>query len=284
MMLRSQGLTEGSTGARLMQVAIQTGAGPLGLSAPESPDPIATIKPHLDRANAQIGRWFSAPAAKLDLVPWQEAPPHGPYVPASADGKRAAALHFDTYLDVMDVGAWTHYGAVPGAHMAASALAARKDLPSARRFLFVPAFAEGWRRYGEQLADEMGLYEGDPTSRLGFLRSQARTAARLVVDTGIHTANWSFDQASAYFAETTGDAPGAIQREIVAIAATPGFACAGEIGRREIVRLRDRARSALGPRFDIRDFHAALLGEGQLPLPVLAGHVESWIAARNKVL
>jgi uncharacterized protein (DUF885 family) len=105
-----------------------------------------------------------------------------------------------------------------------------------------------------------------------------------VVDTGIHANGWSYEQARLYFAETTGDSGVAIDREIADIAATPGLACAGEIGRREIVRLRDRARSALGQRFDIRDFHAALLSEGQLPLPVLTAHIESWIAARSKVL
>jgi uncharacterized protein (DUF885 family) len=153
------------------------------------------------------------------------------------------------------------------------------DLPLLRRIVTFPAYSEGWGLYAEQLADETGLYESDHVGRIGNLRWQLWRAGRLVVDTGIHAKRWSREQAIDYLVQTTGDSHSTIVTEVERYAASPGQACAYEIGRREIAALREEARRALGPRFDLRNFHDVVLLSGEMPLPVLREVVREWIAA-----
>ena len=283
MMLRSQGLTDGTTGERLARLTIdpQFHFPPI---AEASGQLLAEAQNHVTRTQTQLARWFTAaPNARLDVRPWEEGAPYRVYQPASPDGQRPAAL----YLDVRDPSArarfdlstWAHREGLPGRHLAITALLSVKNLPALRRQFHTPAFSDGWAVYAEQLADEMGLFDGDPYARLGYLRAQAWSAARLVADTGIHSGRWSIDAARTFLRASTGDTPAAVEREIARITSTPGLACAGELGRLEILRLRDRARAALGAKFDIRNFHAALLAEGSLPLPALARRMELWITS-----
>ena len=157
----------------------------------------------------------------------------------------------------------------------------RTDLPLLRRLMGFTAYTEGWGLYAEQLADEQGLYENDPIGRIGYLRWQLWRAARLVVDTGMHAKRWSREQAIDYLTQTTGDAPGVIVSEVERYAALPGQACAYELGRREIAAMREEARTRLGPDFELKGFHTAVLQEGELPFDVLRERVRVWIAARR---
>jgi uncharacterized protein (DUF885 family) len=137
---------------------------------------------------------------------------------------------------------------------------------------------EGWGLYAERLADEFGLYSDD-MQRLGMLGCAAWRAVRLVVDSGLHARGWSRQQARE-FAMTHSPMPEAfLDAEIDRYISLPGQALGYLVGYREILRLRDDARSRLGAAFDIRDFHSAILDHGFLPLAVLAQVVEEWVAS-----
>ena len=155
-------------------------------------------------------------------------------------------------------------------------------IPLLRRLIQFNAYGEGWGLYAEELADDLGFYDNDPIGRIGYLRWQLWRAARLVVDTGIHSKRWTRQQARDYLAQTTGDAPGTIATEVDRYIVWPGQACSYEIGRREIDRLREHARTELGPDFDLRGFHDAVLLNGEVPLPVLDDLVEAWIPQQHR--
>ena len=125
--------------------------------------------------------------------------------------------------------------------------------------------------------DVLGFQEGHPVGLLGYLRSKLWRAARLVVDTGLHSQNWTRQQAIDYLIATTGDAPGVIVTEVDRYIVWPGQACGYDLGRREIARLREMARNELGPDFDLRGFHDAVLLNGEVPLSVLDTIVRDWI-------
>src|SRR5262249_24890798 len=152
--------------------------------------------------------------------------------------------------------------AAPGRHFQVAMAQEQTRLPLLRRLLTFTVFEDGWAAYAEQFADEQGLYETDPVGRVGYLRAQMRDAASLVVDTGVHAAHWTRQQAIDYFIQTAGDSPAMAAAETDRIAIRPGRACAAEIGRRELVRLREHARTELGPNFDLRAFHDAVLLNG----------------------
>jgi uncharacterized protein (DUF885 family) len=171
-----------------------------------------------------------------------------------------------------------HREGLPGRHVAAL-VTAQSDMPILRKLLPGSAMRLGWASYAEQLADELGAYESAPYARIGYLRDLTLSAARAVVDTGVHGLNWSREQSNKYLVDAVGISSSAADDIVADCAAAPGLACASETGRQEIVRLRDEARSALGARFDIRDFHQAVLSAGEAPLHVLNNNVAAWIGA-----
>jgi uncharacterized protein (DUF885 family) len=146
------------------------------------------------------------------------------------------------------------------------------------RYLFFSGFGEGWALYAEQLGDEMGLYASD-LGRLGMLSSQAFRSARMVIDAGIHTKGWTRQQALDYLLSHTVVARQVAEGEIDRYISWPGQAPSYMIGRLEIMRLREQARAALGPKFDIRAFHDRVLEDGTVPLALLRTKIERWIAA-----
>jgi uncharacterized protein (DUF885 family) len=168
--------------------------------------------------------------------------------------------------------------AVPGHHFEVTNAESRTELPMVRRTGSVTAYREGWALYSERLADEMGLYSDD-LSRLGMLMMDSTRAGRLVVDTGLHAKGWSRQQAIDYLLANTPMAPHHVVSEVDRYLAAPGQALAYMVGRLEIQRLRRFAEAELGDRFDIRDFHEAVLGEGPVPLSVLAELIEEWVAS-----
>ncbi|MFB7125669.1 DUF885 family protein [Kitasatospora sp. NPDC056273] len=168
---------------------------------------------------------------------------------------------------------------VPGHHLQLAVAQTLHHLPRFRRNPSgqLTAHVEGWGLYTERLADEMGLY-GSELSRFGMLSLDAMRAVRLVVDTGMHHYGWSRERAKAYMRANTATPEANVRNEIDRYIAWPGQATAYLIGRREIVRHRERAEAALGARFDVREFHHRLIGHGSLPLGVLEELVTDWIA------
>ena len=168
---------------------------------------------------------------------------------------------------------------MPGHHFQLTLAQQLTGVPLLRRIAMFNAYAEGWGLYAERLADEMGLYSGD-VARLGLLTQDSMRAARLVVDTGLHALGWSRQRAVDFLRENTPMAQIEIDAEIDRYAGHPGQALGYMVGRLEIERLRAEAEQALGERFDIREFHDAVLGSGTLPIPVLASVVADWVAGK----
>jgi uncharacterized protein (DUF885 family) len=152
-----------------------------------------------------------------------------------------------------------------------------QQLPLIRSILAFNAYSEGWALYAEQLADELGLYDDDPAGRLGYLMGLSWRAVRLVVDTGIHAMGWSRERALATFIAATGLPRSNAESEIDRYCAWPGQACGYKLGQTEIDAQRDRAKAALGARFDLRDFNQAIVDGGNVPLDVLADTVTRYI-------
>ena len=167
---------------------------------------------------------------------------------------------------------------VPGHHLQLARAAELGELPKFRRGENYTAYAEGWALYAETLGFELGLYR-DPYSRFGHLKYQAFRAGRLVVDTGIHAFGWSRQRAIDFMVDEAAQNRPFATSEIDRYTSRPGQALAYMTGQLKIVELRDRARSRLGERFDIRRFHGVVLDLGSVPLPVLERAVDAWIAA-----
>jgi uncharacterized protein (DUF885 family) len=156
-----------------------------------------------------------------------------------------------------------------------------KDQPEFRRLSYLSAYGEGWALYCERLGDEMGMYE-TPYERFGMLGYQIWRAARLVVDTGVHSQGWTREQALAYLREYTALPEHEIGTEVDRYIAWPGQALSYYLGERAIVQGRERAEKALGERFNLRAFHDAVLELGSVPLPVLATRIDRFIASGGK--
>ncbi len=168
--------------------------------------------------------------------------------------------------------------AVPGHHLQIARAVELGALPKFRRAGGYVAFSEGWALYAETLGFQLGLYK-TPASRFGHLQWQMLRAARLVVDTGLHHLGWSRQQAIDYLQAQTGENAELVASEVDRYTSWPGQALGYMIGQLKIIELRDRARSALGSRFDIRHFHMAVLDQGALPLGLLEAQIDRWIAA-----
>ncbi|HEX5777176.1 MAG TPA: DUF885 family protein [Caulobacteraceae bacterium] len=176
--------------------------------------------------------------------------------------------------------ALTLHEAVPGHHLQIALAQELEDAPAFRRDADVSAFVEGWGLYSEKLGVEMGIYR-DPYERFGRLSYEMWRACRLVADTGIHWKGWTLDQARACFMENSALAPHNIETELARYVSWPGQALSYKTGEMKILALRAKAERALGERFDIRRFHDAVLLAGPLPLDLLEGRIERWIAAEK---
>ena len=157
----------------------------------------------------------------------------------------------------------------------------QKGQPAFRRLSYISAYGEGWALYCEHLGDEMGMYE-TPYDRFGMLGYQIWRAARLVVDTGIHSQGWTRDQALDYFRQNTALPEHEIETEIDRYITWPGQALSYYLGERAILDGRAKAEKALGERFNIRAFHDAILQLGSVPLPVLTERIDRFIAEGGK--
>ena len=139
------------------------------------------------------------------------------------------------------------------------------------------AYSEGWALYAQQLADEFGVYDDFPAGRLGYLQGIAFRACRLVVDTGLHAKRWSREQGVRFFIDENGSKPEEVASEVDRYCSWPGQACGYKVGHTTINRLRDRAKAALGPKFDIKAFDDTVVLGGNVPMDVLGKNVDEYI-------
>lgn len=208
----------------------------------------------------------------------------GSYEPGSPDGSRPGIFYFNAY-DLPSrsvVGMETlylHEGA-PGHHFQIALAQENEALPAFMRFGGNTAYAEGWGLYAEQLWAELGM-ESDPYQRFGGLDDEMLRAMRLVVDTGIHAKGWTRDQAIDYMLANSGMSRTEATAEVERYIAIPGQALAYKIGQLTISRLKAKAQAQLGPKFDVRDFHAQVLMTGALPMAILEKKIDAWIAAKK---
>ena len=209
--------------------------------------------------------------------------PGGYYNSPSLDGKRPG-IYWINLRDTKEQAKYTlttltvHEG-VPGHHLQLSLSNEAQGLPLIRKVVGFSGYAEGWALYTEQLAVEMGIYKDDPRGHIGMLHDALFRAVRLVVDSGMHHKKWSREQAVKYMAETMGDEESGTVTEIERYVVWPGQACSYMIGKITWLRARERAKKALGKKFDIRKFHDAGLLSGMTPLTVLDSVIDNYIAA-----
>lgn len=239
------------------------------------------------QVQAKLPAYFSVlPKAKLELQLEPEltrATASDHYTPPAADGSHPGVFwpvvnDPKKYSRVDMVSLFLHEG-VPGHHLHA-ALLKELDLPDFRKFSTEnpnsAAYTEGWALYSETLGRELGLYD-DPVAYYGHLNAELLRAARLVVDTGIHAQGWSREQAIHYLMETLGWNEARARNQIERYMVWPGQALSYKIGALKILELRARAQQALGDKFSYQKFHAVVIGDGTLPLPILEQRVDRWI-------
>ncbi len=153
------------------------------------------------------------------------------------------------------------------------------NLPMIRRVMGFGAYAEGWALYSEQVVQEMGRLQGRAAERAGLYPRRSAALGRLVTDSGLHHLRWSREKAIAEMRSIEGDPEPLAAQEIERYSVWPGQACSYMVGKVSILRLREKARAALGPRFDPRKFHDAILLSGSMPLTALENVVDNYIAA-----
>jgi uncharacterized protein (DUF885 family) len=255
-----------------------------------SPDALmAAYRGYLGPMQAKLPTYFGRlPKAPFEVVPMPDylaktAPP-AYYQPGTPDGSRPGRLQIDTYnatdRNLYAIEAIAYHEGIPGHHLQFSLAYEITDLPAFRKFAEYTAYTEGWALYSERLGKDMGFYQ-DPYSDYGRLEADTWRAIRLVVDTGVHSQHWTRDQMVQYFHDHSNIDETTIQTEVDRYIAWPSQALAYKIGQLKILELRDRARTALGTKFDIRAFHDQVLDSGPLPLDVLEARIDAWIASQK---
>lgn len=207
------------------------------------------------------------------------------YEQPSDDGTRPGRYYVNTYNMADEpkyqMEALTYHEAIPGHHMQIAISQELKGLPKFRRYEFFTSYVEGWALYAELLGKEVGKYE-DPYSDFGRLSMEIFRAARLVVDVGIHYKKWTREQAIEYFVKNTANAQGDIEKEIERYFLWPGQATGYKTGMLKIMALREKAKQALGPKFDIKEFHDVMLVNGAVSLTILEELVDKWVEEKKK--
>jgi uncharacterized protein (DUF885 family) len=238
---------------------------------------LAVARAAVDRAEEVVPDWFGlrhcGPCDVRAVPPHEEQnAPFAYYQWPAADGSRPGIYYVNTYRPesraTYESVPTACHEAVPGHHLQLSVAQRLQGLPAFRRLVPVPAYAEGWGLYAETLGEEMGLYRSD-LDRLGARSNDALRCCRLVVDTGLHALGWTRQRAIDFVVEHSAFPAERAASEIDRYLAWPGQALSYKLGQLELLRLRAEARSRLGPDFDIRRFHDAVLGAGSLPLGAL---------------
>ncbi len=250
---------------------------------------LARARGILERMQARLPEYFlKPPALPLEIQatePYRAAgAPSGFYEAGTADGSRPGVVYLNLQrLDtrpLYDLEALLYHEALPGHHLQISSILVDGSIPRLRkvnRWWQDTAFVEGWALYTERLGKEMGFYE-DPYSDFGRIAAELWRATRLVVDTGLHSKRWTREQAIRYLDENTPSPHSTNESAVDRYLAVPGQATAFSVGMLRIREERERARLALGERFDLRQFHAVVLENGYVPLWALSEAVDRWIA------
>ncbi|WP_395670919.1 DUF885 domain-containing protein [Phenylobacterium sp.] len=284
-LLRKSGYSQGPVGARIQALYKDkrhhypnTDAGKEKL--------IADLNARVAATTARLPQMFATlPKAPVEVrrVPAfiEAGAPGGYYNAPSLDGSRPG-IFWINLRDTAEYPTWSlptlsFHEATPGHHMQL-ALQQEADLPMIRRAMFFSSYGEGWALYAEQLAQEMGVYADDPLGEVGYLQAALFRSARLVVDTGLHHKRWTREKAIETMSSIDGSPTTAATTEIERYCVWPGQACSYMVGKLTWLRLREKARTALGGRFDLRRFHDAGLLAGAMPLTVLEARIDQYIA------
>ncbi|MGQ0659318.1 DUF885 domain-containing protein [Sphingosinicella sp.] len=288
-LLRREGLTQGSVGARINALRAEerylypnTDAGRAQV--------LADLNAMMAAVRARMPDFFNTiPTSPMEIrrVPQaiEVGAPRGYAQGPSLDGSRPGAF----YINLVDTRIWPkwalptlcYHESIPGHLWQGSLVLENQSIPLLHRNIGIPAYGEGWGLYAEQLGDEAGMYADFPAGRIGRIQSFMYRAARIVMDTGMHAKGWSRERAIGYFTDEVGLDPISATSEVERYIVWPGQACSYKIGHNEFVRLRDEARARLGTRFDLKSFHDAVLVNGDMPLEILAGVVADWERNRN---
>jgi uncharacterized protein (DUF885 family) len=280
--LKSLGYTQGSVGARMTALSndprYKFSEGDKGRA-----EIMAFIQERLRIIRAQLPRAFNTLVRgnlEVKRMPPEEEPgAPGAYggagsIDGSIPGKFWINLRTTDLHRKYDLADLAHHEAIPG-HVWQGEYS--NQLPLIRTMLAFNAYSEGWALYAEQLADELGVFDDFVVGRLGYLQSLAFRACRLVVDTGLHAKRWTREQGVRYFVEVNGSKPEEVASEVDRYCSWPGQACGYKVGHSEILRQRDKAKAALGPRYDLKAFNDTVVKGGNVPLDVLAKNVDEYV-------
>ena len=243
-----------------------------------------------DQMNQKLPQLFGRlPKNKLAVIPMESfrsasAPP-ADYSIGAGDGSRPGRINVNQYAPekrlLLNVEAIAYHEGVPGHHLQFSIAQELTGLPPFRKYnLDVNAYTEGWAFYSERLGKEVGFYQ-DPYSDYGRLQNEMWRAVRWVVDTGVHSKHWTRQQMVDFFHEHTAMDDENINTEVDRYIAWPAQALSYKMGQMKILELRARAQKELGPKFDLRAFHDAVLDQGPLPLDMLEAKINAWIATQK---
>ena len=287
--LQGEGLKEGSIGKRVQQLAARPDQQYANTEEGKKAM-LAQYQAILDEVNKGLAPAFDIrPKLGVDVkaVPAesQATAPGAYYMPGAFDGSRPGVF----YANMRQPGetpkfamrTLAYHEGIPGHHFQIAIQQELTGVPFFRKIIPFTAYQEGWALYAERLAAEQG-FQKTPLDNLGRLRDEMMRATRLVVDTGIHYKHWTREQAIDYMMNTTGMSEGDVTAEIERYFVDPGQALAYKVGMLKILELRERARKELGPRFDLKQFHNEVLVHGALPLTLLEGVVNDWIAKRKQ--
>jgi uncharacterized protein (DUF885 family) len=274
-LMRKLGMTQGTVGERLRAMYKD----PKNLY----PNTDAAKQELLDDLNARVHRLRSKlpnyfrtmPKADVEIrrLPKEiEVGAGARYDNASLDGRRPG-IYWINLRDTAETPNWalptlTYHESIPGHHLQLS-IQQEANLPLIRKVSFYSAYGEGWALYAEQLAAEMGEYDHDPLGHIGQLHASMYRAVRMVIDTGLHSKRWTRERAVRYFADTLGDPETKAITEVERYCVWPGQACAYMLGKLAFLAQRTRAQEVLGAKYDIGQFHDAMLLPGGVPLEVL---------------
>jgi uncharacterized protein (DUF885 family) len=284
--MKTQGMTRGTVGARL--AALYKDPAQLYANTDAAKEKlIADLNEKVKAVRARLPKLFiTLPKADVVIkrVPKniEASQPGGYYFAPSLDGKRPG-IYWINLRDTAEVPRWllptlTFHESIPGHHMQI-AIANETRLPLIRKALGFSAYIEGWALYAEQVAVEIGMYDNDPLGHIGQLHDSMFRGVRLVVDSGMHALKWSRERAIGFYTATLGSPQSEAATEVERYCVWPGQACSYMLGKLEFLKQRDRARAALGAGFDIRRYHDTMLVGGAVPLSMMAGINDTYIAA-----
>jgi uncharacterized protein (DUF885 family) len=284
--LKGAGYSQGTVGERMKALAKDPKYA-FSEGDPGRAEIMAFIHDRLAWIRAQMPRAFNTvvdPNMEVKRLPPEEEPgAPGAYggagsIDGTIPGKYWINLRTTSLHSKYSLADLTFHEAIPG-HIWQGEYT--HDMPLVRQLLAFNAYSEGWALYAEQLADELGAYEADPVGRIGYLQSIAFRACRLVVDTGIHAKGWTRQQGVQFFVDVNGSNPEEVASEVDRYCSWPGQACGYKVGHSEINRQREKAKAALGAKFDLKAFNDTLVLGGNVPLDVLARNVDEHIRTRT---